>query len=78
MATQRIELQHSWHQLTTGKETLLLQVCGDRVAVCDSPSQPEDGAAAHTFGPGFYTLTPPSVIWARSAETWAPVFVVVS
>lgn len=78
MTTQAFQLNHEWQRLTDGKEEKLLQVFNGPVSVCDSVTAPTGDAPAHVFDPGFYTLTPPSVIWARAVKRGQMVKIVVS
>lgn len=70
MPTRSQTLVPAWSQITTGTETVLIQILDRTAMICDSDAQPLPDAPAHIVS-GFITVTPPTVAWMRAENDTA-------
>lgn len=77
MATTEKTIRREWQQITDGTQSVLVQIFGS-ADVCDNPEMPGETHPAHSFSNTTLTVTPPTVMWARSSWYEGNIRVVIS
>ncbi|EOW6510852.1 hypothetical protein ACOZXQ_000571 [Cronobacter malonaticus] len=67
MATTKINLTDEWQQITTGSESVFIQSRYGKVAICDSPTRPDDDTPWVVVSEA--GILPPASIWVKSFVT---------
>lgn len=64
MTTRAITLTKDWQQITTGIETAFVQCAKNRIALCESSTEPANDIPFISVSEA--QINPPATIWAKS------------
>lgn len=73
MTTRSLKLTYEWQQISTGKETLLIQCVSGRFALCENTSKPAADQPWHVFSE--VIITPPSSVWVKTFSPGTPLLI---